>query len=44
MSIKEVETKFEGANYGEFKRNVADVVCESNENDGVGRWIEENLL
>ena len=28
MSINEVETKFEGANYGEFKRNAADVVCE----------------
>ena len=25
-------------------QQVADEVCESNENDGVGRWIEENLL
>ena len=28
MEIKAVEEKFEGSNYGEFKRNVADVVCE----------------
>ena len=28
MEIKDVEEKFEGCNYGEFKRNVADVVCE----------------
>ena len=27
-SIREVEEKFAGCNYGEFKRNVADVVCE----------------
>ena len=26
-SIKEVEEKFEGCNYGEFKRSVADIVC-----------------
>ncbi len=28
LTIKEIEAKFEGCNYGEFKRNVADVVCE----------------
>ena len=28
MEIKDVEEKFEGSNYGEFKRSVADVVCE----------------
>lgn len=28
ISIKEVEKKFEGCNYGEFKKSVADVVCE----------------
>lgn len=28
MSISEIEEKFVGANYGEFKRCVADVVCE----------------
>ena len=28
MEIKDVEEKFEGCNYGEFKRNVADVICE----------------
>lgn len=27
-TIKEVEDKFQNANYGEFKRNVADVVCD----------------
>ena len=27
-SISDVEAKFKDANYGEFKRNVADVVCE----------------
>lgn len=26
--VKDVEAKFQGYNYGEFKRNVADVVCE----------------
>ena len=25
--VKDVEAKFQGCNYGEFKRNVADVVC-----------------
>ena len=28
MSISEIEEKFASANYGEFKRCVADVVCE----------------
>ena len=28
MSIKEIEDKFEGYNYGGFKKEVADVVCE----------------
>lgn len=28
LSIAEVEDKFKDSNYGEFKRNVADVVCE----------------
>ena len=28
MSIKEIEGKFANSNYGEFKREVADVVCE----------------
>ena len=28
LSIKEVEDKFKSSNYGEFKKNVADVVCE----------------
>ena len=28
MSIKEVEEKFANSNYGEFKKSVADVVCE----------------
>ena len=27
LSVKEVEEKFAGSNYGEFKKNVADVVC-----------------
>ena len=27
-SINDVEAKFKGSNYGEFKKNVADVVCE----------------
>ena len=28
MSIKDIEEKFANSNYGEFKKNVADVVCE----------------
>ena len=28
MSISDIEKKFEGANYGTFKKEVADVVCE----------------
>ena len=28
VSNEEVEEEFRGKNYGEFKRNVADVVCE----------------
>ena len=28
LSISEIENKFKNANYGEFKKNVADVVCE----------------
>ena len=28
MSISDVEAKFKGSNYGEFKKNVADVVCD----------------
>jgi len=28
VSIQDVEDKFNGVNYGEFKKNVADVVCE----------------
>ena len=28
LTIKEVEDKFAGSNYGEFKKNVADVVCD----------------
>ena len=28
LSITEIEEKFKDSNYGEFKRNVADVVCE----------------
>ena len=28
MSIEDIEKKFDGCNYGEFKRCVADVVCE----------------
>jgi len=28
MGIEAIEEKFEGSNYGEFKKNVADVVCE----------------
>ncbi len=27
MSIKDIESKFNGSNYGEFKKEVADVVC-----------------
>ena len=28
MSVNDIEEKFDGSNYGEFKRAVADVVCE----------------
>ena len=28
----------------EIVKGVADQVCESNQNDGVARWIERNLL